>query len=1151
MSKKQFRKKEIRFDGKLDMSKSEMMIGPNDFTQMFGFRYDNDGIVTSMGLLAVNATALPNAGMKSGIHFQKKFPQYETHLLIAAVDGTGYNQKVYDNKVNPGGTATSEFGTSPVFTSSITDNSVGLPIFTIAPNGAVVFCNGDDTAIWYGDEMPVAGFIEEDSGLGSYKYDYLEQVSDGGTKNFATTHTYTVTIDSNTIMLLHLDGTQGQQGTLTDSGFAADKVVVCNGSAMIGTASGKFSQGLQGVGGTAVGTAYLQVTYHAAFDAIGSSSWAIDGWHRAGTTFDTAETIWSQAIGASDYFQVYFYDQGGTIGGRYIVNCYSGGTQMFYLQSGIFPFTGSQSLRHVAVQHDHGTGANNKYAMWIDGIYQGGTATTNEVPTLGTDQDIQVGGAVGTGIGTQYFFYGALDEFRISNTTRWTYGVDFTPETLPYGESGGGTSTASTIWLASPLPLRGIGFYLGTVNSGTAATPYVHYWNGAAFTQVTGLDIKNAAGSSLGVADAWGAAYEKWAFDDTVSVAKLYNKDDKIAYWYKVTAVGDLNPVTIYKTALDASMQQIQDIWDGIYHPVAVFAAYDNTYLIYNDYSANVFEDSVDAANSATFAKLGGFLFSDDYLYVGSIQQLRGIKIGLQGGFENRTKCTMVVEYWDGATWQVVAATDNTRVGDISFARSSSVTWEPPTRTNEFKTTVSGMTGKYEITHKDRPALPGENPNRAQQNSYNYRLDKYNKLQGIRSKEISPVYPNDLFYYRLSFVGLEGGTAFTPDEATESGISTAGVHVFSVQGIPAQVDCRGYRFAFTHDDSLFLGGNDDSEPNTLIYSAKYDPQIFNGENTGKLYIGDDTPVIAGVSFSNQFGASIVKQALVFKANQVWKVIGDAPYEVHPLSYDYGCVSPLSVVVGEIEYAPGFIRTVAIWASQQGIVYSDGNTISKLSADIDLFFRKDTQAASYYGTNIQNITAVVDPQFNELVMTVGPVQQFIYDFTRKKWSVPGWNAATYVSNLVLSYGTDGLPYKYGCGRLGTMYLIDHGFTNVAVTGTSKMTSYVYTAKLALDDNYIGDETVIRAIKLLADPVTGINGTDSQVYIHHEGDSGNSTNLGTYCGTQAQRVFANLRLGPSAFHQFQIYYVSGTNPNMAWSPLVLSIDWEYAREDIRRD
>lgn len=400
------------------------------------------------------------------------------------------------------------------------------------------------------------------------------------------------------------------------------------------------------------------------------------------------------------------------------------------------------------------------------------------------------------------------------------------------------------------------------------------------------------------------------------------------------------------------------------------------------------------------------------------------------------------------------------------------------------------------------------------------------------AKSVNPDVPGmnaDLYFYKLSW-----------DQAL-----SGNVWVYAARGIPSQTDLRGFKFPLMHDDRLWLCNNVDYEPSVALVSAPNRPQVFNGELAGKLYFGDNRAIIGGVSFSNQFAATTQKMAMFFKDNEVWKVMGEFPYTVHQVSDTDGLVAPLSLVVSEMEVSAGFKRKVAVWLSQRGVVMSDGNTVTDISMDIkDLF---EPTHSNYIGaSNLAGARGFVDSTRNEYHLVIPSSSEWVFSFDLGKWfKIDRGSYKLQGGGRVLD--TNSAEYTYGFTSGGAVYRLENGTQNVdeAITCTLR------TADLALDQNYITEETTVRGVKVIQRAKESLGGN---MTVKHYGDS--STTATTLSAINPSKSGYRLddtarmyRLGPHIFHSIELILSSSAQSIPLFEPEFVSILYERAREDVR--
>jgi hypothetical protein len=208
----------------------------------------------------------------------------------------------------------------------------------------------------------------------------------------------------------------------------------------------------------------------------------------------------------------------------------------------------------------------------------------------------------------------------------------------------------------------------------------VDYWTGAGWSAVSSLvDGTSSGGVSLAVTGSV-------TFDDTKSTAAISEIESKLIYWYRVAVSAVDATTTIYHVSVDYSMQQMQDIWDGIFRP-ALSVQYQSTAGNFTDVSLPVFEEDYTSANTASFLNLSG-LTSASAIYAGFSERQTGLFFVLPT--ENSNVSTMVVEYWDGDDWVVVPGlSDGTAEGGVTLAKSGTMVWNAPSAAGEFTKVIA------------------------------------------------------------------------------------------------------------------------------------------------------------------------------------------------------------------------------------------------------------------------------------------------------------------------------------------------------------------------------------------------------------------------------------------------------------------------------
>lgn len=179
---------EFPLKGKLITSKNPTVIGEN-FQSLKNLRYKGAYPEGIGGMTPVNSSAPTTGGtshtkIKSAVHFRKEgeTTDYE-HLLVYTYQEGMLNPKIFKHSVDA--PTTGDFTTTPIFTlSDTTTEREGH--FSDGANGTVVFCDGNESLLWGGDEYQLGRFINFTTSGGTNK-DYTEALRNSltDTKNRA------------------------------------------------------------------------------------------------------------------------------------------------------------------------------------------------------------------------------------------------------------------------------------------------------------------------------------------------------------------------------------------------------------------------------------------------------------------------------------------------------------------------------------------------------------------------------------------------------------------------------------------------------------------------------------------------------------------------------------------------------------------------------------------------------------------------------------------------------------------------------------------------------------------------------------------------------------------------------------------------------
>lgn len=227
-----------------------------------------------------------------------------------------------------------------------------------------------------------------------------------------TAPTAPFTNDSNTIMLLHADGTNGSQVFRDDNGHhtagrTAVQVSAVN-DAQVDTAQSKFG-GSSLLTDRTTPSDYISVSNNASSLDLGSGDWTIEFFMRP-----------TSLPGSGAYH--FIYDSRNASGDT-SPNIGLTNSKVFFYTAGGFRITGSTTLSTNTMYHVALVKSGSTTTLYLDGTSDGTYSDSN---TYIADDTVNIGANFSGANG----FTGNLDEFRISNSARYT--AAFTAPTAPF-----------------------------------------------------------------------------------------------------------------------------------------------------------------------------------------------------------------------------------------------------------------------------------------------------------------------------------------------------------------------------------------------------------------------------------------------------------------------------------------------------------------------------------------------------------------------------------------------------------------------------------------------------------------------------------------------------------------------------------------------
>ncbi len=1074
----------IPLNGKLRTAPDGTQLGPGDFKVLENMRYGELSPKSVSGMDNINTTRITGYYPVRGAFHYKKDQPAESHVLFQTWDDALTDSyKVYQNIT--GIPTAGNHETTALFTDS---SGAGVGRFSDAPDNCVAYANGKDACMWGGDEYRVAGFVIGDL-EGNTNLDYTVKINNTLTDaaNIATMASVTETVDANTMLLLHLDN------NVTDSsnegGLHPTLPVHTITNNNVTFSNTVYKWGYSGIfNGT---TGYLTIPDNADFNFSG-----------AGATWTVDFQIWIPSAFSPVGSAYIYYQRTGTAGaaandfriaidkayGMWRVTLEIYNTSALLVSCSTDYYIGVDAFHHIEVCE-----SSDNYYIFVDGILRGQTTSTDRASNYTGKVFIGCNNIMGTGSEAD-FFTGELDEIRVSNVCRHI--ADFTSRLGAYG-----AQNTCYLYIGSTIPISGVKFYVGTVHNESVATVTAYYWASGQWNAVPATFLDGTAAGGTDTLGQDGII----SFGTTTSLAKPKLLNDTYCYWYQFVFTNLDAATTISHAMLVADFQQVKDLWDGEYRPIASFFKYttkwiDNTTNVLNeDWVAPAVDDASAISGSLTYANVGG-LTSSQYLLAGFVERITGMRFNFVQAAAgtnavdrvNLAATVMTVSYWDGDSWVAVTGLDDgTRNGVASFGKSGVVTWDAPAENTEFKYSV----------HKN--------------------VDHF-------------------YYYKITF------------NAT---LTAALVFIDKISGISAQKYINGYSFPVMWQNRLWLFDEVGNKRNSGICTAQDTICVFNGADAyppeAPMVFGNNEKVIAGDTLYVRDSGAVSDNLVVYKARETWIIDGTSPtdYKKRKMG-DAGCVAPgtLKKINTGYELSPGVLHHIHIFQSDHGIHLNDGGAIQIISDDIrDVFDQNST--THIYLSMIHKSEAFVDEKNYEYhwLWASGESttldKEYVYDIRKKKWFTIDRGATLLLQVGITVRDTNGNSYNYGFVDSGYMERLEYGPTwdGIAMyftyqTGDIALGDWRYSAK-------------IRKIKHI---VKAKGTTAASVTMTHYGDTSTTATTGTPTHavlSTAKRVLqkvCGVDWGNFVFHSIKCR-IGTNNENIGYEPIGLMVKYKIIHDE----
>lgn len=601
---------------------------------------------------------------------------------------------------------------------------------------------------------------------------------------------------------------------------------------------------------------------------------------------------------------------------------------------------------HIAIIRGWG-GDINEWALTVNGKVLG-TDTYS-----GTYPDYNAGLFIGENADNNVLYQGWIDEFRwTKGRSRWE--SNFEPPSRAY-------VTGSKYWvIATTRPISGASFYVGDKNTLSGQTVTAKEWNSSSWT---GLALTGNTETSMGLYQSG-----KVSWSSTVDTSKPKFLEDRLFYWY-LFELSD-GEATIYNVTVDAPMQPIIDLWDGVYRQPISFQTVDSSGT--SDYTLEVNEGSTDLYPIG--AKMGGLTATDHTIMIFE-DRIQAVRLEMLGVNQTAITSGVSVYYWNGSDWVVQSSQyDETDQDNIPLNKSGTISWQPPERAEEFTRSLYGVEG------------------------YAYKFVWNGTLDSAGDSDATLI---DVVY------GIPAPIKVRPFK------------------FPAQFKNRLLLMGYTE-------GNQGNRIDYSMTNAPdvWNGEETSMDGIQSLYVGGNEDLTAGVQIYNRYGSNIYTTFLMLKKTETYLLLGDGPsgedaFRILPVSKNIGCPAPLTLATAEVSFetAQGQpTRNIAIWLSYSGPVIFDGAVLMPV-AGINSYF--DPVDDNYLGASaIESAVGWYDATYKEYNLRVGD-EWFAYDLNRKKW----YSKSTPTMPTVGFPVTDvnGSTYIYSGTTTGYLMRLEYGDT----------------------------------------------------------------------------------------------------------------------------
>jgi len=254
------------------------------------------------------------------------------------------------------------------------------------------------------------------AGAGAYSVNgWMDEIRISNTARYTANFTPSTTAfvnDENTLLLLHMDGTDASTYFEDDNGIRSKKSIIAVGNAQVDTAQSKFG-----------GSSLYLLNNWAGSSAVGSLN---VGSRTGDFTFGTGNftgECWIRLTNTSTSYLILDMLEPTDLNQGWLV--YTNGTSLIYYENSANRVTATSAVSATTWHHIAVVRSSGNVQMYVDGVAVGSTYSSSD-----NHQELTLGIGQRYGEAGSSNFNGHIDEVRISNTARYT--SNFTAPTAPF-----------------------------------------------------------------------------------------------------------------------------------------------------------------------------------------------------------------------------------------------------------------------------------------------------------------------------------------------------------------------------------------------------------------------------------------------------------------------------------------------------------------------------------------------------------------------------------------------------------------------------------------------------------------------------------------------------------------------------------------------